>query len=178
MLFTKFFGLAAAFAGFVSALPTLLPRQDTTTTSSSGSVTVVNHTPETLYLWSVSNQANPMVTLSANGGTYSEGWRVNSDGGGISIKIATSQNQNDILQYEYTLATPTIFWDLSCINMGQNSYFTKQGFEVVSDNTSCPSAICPAGDTQCHDAYNVPTDDHATHGCDCGTHMTLNIGNS
>jgi len=178
MLFIKFLGLAVAFAGFVSALPTLLSRRDTVSNSAGGSVTVVNHTPETLYLWSVANQANPMVTVPANGGTYVESWRLNSGGGGISLKISSSQSQNDLLQYEYTLASPTIFWDLSCINMGQNSFFTHAGFEVVSDNSNCPSAICPAGETQCHDAYNIPTDDHATHGCDCGTHMTLNIGNS
>ncbi|OXV10122.1 hypothetical protein Egran_02116 [Elaphomyces granulatus] len=183
MLFSKFLGLAAAFAGFVSALPTTLstlsPRATTTNSTGSGSVTIVNHTPDVLYLWSVADAAsNNMVTVPANGGTYVEGWRLNPDGGGISIKMAGDPNQSDVLQYEYTFVSPTIWWDLSCINMGKNSHFTQVGFEVVSDNTNCPSAICPAGETQCHDAYNIPTDDHATHGCDCGTHMTLNIGNS
>jgi hypothetical protein len=179
MLFSKFLGLAAAFAGVVSALPTTLSTLSRRDTTGSGSVTVVNNTPDVLYLWSVADEAsNQMVTVPANGGTYLEGWRINPDGGGISIKMACDPNQSDVLQYEYTLASPTIFWDLSCINMGQNSYFTQVGFEVVADNTNCPSAICPAGETQCHDAYNIPTDDHATHGCDCGTHMTLKIGNS
>lgn len=174
MKFTQTFGLAAALASVASALPTARSTNGT----SGGGVSIINHMEKTMYLWSVADSGDvPMITLP-QGETYSENWRTNSNGGGISIKMATTPSQDDVLQYEYTLSGPTIFWDLSCINMGVNSEFTKAGFAVTSNTPNCESAICAPGDAACADAYLIPTDDHATHGCDAGTQMTLNIGSS
>jgi len=98
-----------------------------------------------------------MVTIPA-GGTYSENWRTNPDGGGISVKVSTTPNIDDVLQYEYTLSGSTIFWDLSCINMLINNLLSTVGFSVTSDNSDCVSDVCAAGDLQCAAAYLFPDD--------------------
>ncbi|KAL1854149.1 hypothetical protein Plec18167_000067 [Paecilomyces lecythidis] len=188
MMFSKILGLATVFAGVASALPAPAPaaqiisRSSNGTTSgqtSGGGVTIVNNLGQNLYAWSVSDNADDnMITLNANGGTYSESWQTNPNGGGISIKLSTEPDQSDVLQYEYTLSGDTIFWDLSCINMGTSSIFTSKGFAVTSDDSSCPTATCAPGDTACADAYLIPTDDHATHGCPSKDNFVLNIGSN
>lgn len=173
MKFAQCLGLAAAFATSVSALPHAIR-----STGGNGGVTIVNNMAKTVYLWSVANTANDsMVTLN-QGQTYEEDWRLNSNGGGISIKMSTTPEQRDVLQYEYTLAAPTLFWDLSCIDMGTGSEFTQVGFAVTSDNDNCVSATCKPGDVACAAAYLLPTDNAATHGCQAVTRMTLNLGPS
>ncbi|GAD96807.1 extracellular thaumatin domain protein, putative [Paecilomyces variotii No. 5] len=189
MMFSKILGLATVFAGVASALPApapataqIIPRSSNGTSSgqtTGGGVTIVNNLGQDLYAWSVSDQADStMHTLSANGGTYSETWQTNPNGGGVSIKLATEPEQTDVLQYEYTLSSDTIFWDLSCINMGTSSEFTSKGFAVTSDDGSCPTATCAPGDKACADAYLIPTDDHATHGCPSHDNFVLNIGSN
>ncbi|KAJ5608962.1 hypothetical protein N7528_009529 [Penicillium herquei] len=180
MMFTKTLGLAAALATLTSALPSGTVKRNSTEPAS-GSVLITNNLDKDVYAWSVSNDVGPMQTLTANGGTYSEAWKTNPNGGGISIKLSTDQNQTSVLQFEYTQATDTIYWDLSCINMESSSEFTTYGFSVLpsddgSNASSCPSAICKAGDTACSAAYLQPTDDHATHGCPIDTGLALNIG--
>ncbi|KAJ5692995.1 hypothetical protein N7462_002418 [Penicillium macrosclerotiorum] len=180
MMFTKTFGIAAAFATLASALPSGMMVRRNNTVPASGSVLITNNLNMDVYAWSVSNDVGPMQTLSANGGTYTEAWRTNPNGGGISIKLATDPSQSDVLQFEYTQATDTIFWDLSCINMESDSKFTEFGFAVLPSDSgnsdSCPSAVCKAGDSACAAAYLQPTDDHATHGCPIDTGLALTIG--
>lgn len=180
MMFTKTFGIAAAFAALASALPSGMNNmvRRNNTVPAGGSVLITNNLSQDVYAWSVTNTVGPMQTLTANGGTYSEAWKTNPNGGGVSIKLSTDPNQEDVLQFEYTQATDTIFWDLSCIDMGANSQFTKFGFAVLpTDSTStCPSAVCKAGDDACNAAYLIPTDDHATHGCPIDTGLALTIG--
>lgn len=196
MIFTKALGLATAFAALTSALPQAphMARDGATPTTSSsstptpsggggsgggGGVNIKNNLDQNIYLWSVgSNADNKMHTLNANGGSYSEDWQTPSGGGGVSIKLATQPDQSDVLQFEYTVASDTIFWDLSSINMGKESEFVKFGFAVEPSHPggSCPSAICKAGDVNCGAAYITPTDDHATHGCPIDTSFVLEIG--
>ncbi|KAJ9303187.1 hypothetical protein DTO271G3_561 [Paecilomyces variotii] len=149
----------------------------TPSTSSQGGVTILNEVGQTVYLWTTSEQAGQMVTL-ANGQSYSENWQTNPDAGGISVKISTTPELDDVMQFEYTLLTPIIWWDVSLINMEITSLFDKLGFSVTSDNSNCFEVNCPAGDTACNDAYLWPTDDQATHSCDSTTHMTLHLGKS
>ncbi|KAJ5174839.1 Secreted thaumatin-like protein cetA [Penicillium canariense] len=175
MMFTKTF-VAAAFAALASALPSgMVVRQSA---APNGAVQIVNNLAQPVYAWSVTDVVGPMQILPANGGIYTEAWQTNPNGGGVSIKLATDPSQADVLQFEYTQTPDTIFWDLSCINMGANSQFTQFGFAVVpTDQTgNCPSAICKAGDTACSAAYLQPTDDHATHGCPLNTGLGLTIG--
>lgn len=173
-----FFKTLALFATAVSAMPilpstesvnTLLPRDN-------GGVNIVNNLDFPIYIWSVSNNAGDMQTLEANGGAYNENWRHNNNGGGVSIKLATKPTQDDVLQFEYTPSSNTIFWDMSCINMGTDSEFTKYGFAVKSSDHQCPTAVCHANDASCSAAYLRPDDNQATHGCPIETAFQLEIG--
>lgn len=145
-------------------------------TIAGGGVEIINRLNTTVYLWSVTDVLGPMQTLPAQSGVYAEPWRVNPGGGGISIKLSTAPEPLDILQFEYTQAEPTIFWDLSCINMSPDSLFTTFGYKVLSDSQDCPDAVCAPGDPACADAYLFPSDNHATHGCPIQTAFTLVLG--
>jgi hypothetical protein len=175
MMFTKSLGLAALFTTIASALPNGIVRRDG---ASGGSVQITNNLTQDVYAWSVTDQVGPMQVISANGGQYSEQWQTNPNGGGVSIKLAADPEQHDVLQFEYTEAGDTIFWDLSCIDMGSGTKFTDFGFAVepTDESSSCPKAICKAGDSACSAAYLQPTDDHATHGCPIDTGLSLTIG--
>jgi hypothetical protein len=120
-----------------------------------------------------------METLSAGGGSYTESWQANPNGGGVSIKLSTDTDQSDVLQFEYTESGETIYWDMSCIDMDRvDSTFTKYGFNVSPSQVSddCPAVSCAAGDSACAAAYLQPKDDHATHGCPIDTTFTLSLG--
>lgn len=175
MMFTKL-GLFTTLAAFTSALPHAMPVQ---ARGDGGGVSIRNNLEQNVYAWSVASSAGNMKTLSAGGGSYSEEWQNNSNGGGVSIKLATEPTQDDVLQFEYTEGGETIYWDMSCINLGSDSAFTKFGFSVEPSQTSenCPSVNCAAGDKTCADAYLQPKDDHATHGCPIDTTFTVQIGN-
>ncbi|KAJ5692548.1 Secreted thaumatin-like protein calA [Penicillium macrosclerotiorum] len=146
-----------------------------TSTSTSGSVKIVNNLDKTVYLWSTSNESSSMKTLSSNGGTYSESWQTNSDGGGISIKMATTESEDSVLQFEYTKTDETIWWDLSSINLASTSEFISSGFAVTSDDSSCATASCSAGDTDCADSYQE-SDDVDTRSCSSSAAFTMTIG--
>lgn len=175
----------------MATLATALPYFTNTTTNGtsaspvvrrgggSGGVNIVNNLGSTVYAWSVSDRVSHMHTLSAGGGSYQEAWQSNDNGGGISIKLSLSQDQSDVLQFEYTQAGDTIFWDMSCIDMGSSSKFTEYGFAVQPSQTAanCPSVNCAAGDSSCAEAYLQPKDDHATHGCPIDTSFQLSLGN-
>ncbi|OKL60540.1 hypothetical protein UA08_04343 [Talaromyces atroroseus] len=185
-MFTKAIGIFAALSAAASALPTshngrrhahghqVVPR-DTTVTSDG--VEITNNMDQTIYLWSVSDVSSEMYTINS-GESYSENWRTNPNGGGISIKMSFTPEETDVLQYEYTYDDPIIWWDLSCINMGDNSGFSTVGFAVTSDDADCPSAICAPGDYACAAAYLFPDDNTATHACTSSNLLHLNLGSS
>jgi hypothetical protein len=145
--------------------------------TTSGGVTIVNNVGQPVYIWTTSNVAGTMITIPV-GGSYAEEWLVNPDTGGISIKISTTPEESDIMQFEYTLIPPVIWWDVSLINMAITSLFDTLGFTVTSDSSACLKVTCPAGDTQCNDAYLYPSDNQATRACDDTTNMVLNLGPS
>ncbi|KAJ5983890.1 Secreted thaumatin-like protein calA [Penicillium waksmanii] len=145
-------------------------------TSSTGSgINIVNNMDQTIYIWSTSDSTSDMQTLSSGGGTYTESWRTNSDGGGISIKMATSESEDSVLQFEYTKGDDTLWWDLSSINLASDSSFISSGFGVTTDDSSCSSATCSAGDTDCADSYQQ-SDDVDTFSCSTSAAFTLNLG--
>ena len=116
-----------------------------------------------------------MQTLPASGGTYTEQWRTNSNGGGISIKMATTTSLDSVLQFEYTENDGTVWWDLSSINLEADSLFVSSGFEVTTDDSSCSSATCQAGDVECQDAYQKP-DDVDTRSCSSSAAFKMVLG--
>lgn len=192
MMFTKALGLAAAFATLTSALPHVPRGSGTPSASASaspspsssgspqgGGVSITNNLEHNVYLWVVgAGVDDQMHKLDSQGGKYSGSWQVPPGGGGVSIKLSTTPDQSNILQFEYTVADPLVFWDLSCINMQSHSEFSKYGFAVKPSNPSgsCPKAICQAGDVACSAAYLFPSDNQATHGCPVDTFLEMDIG--
>lgn len=146
-----------------------------TSGSGSGSVQIVNNMGSTVYLWTTSATSGNMQTLTSGGGTYSENWATNSNGGGISIKMSTSENQDSVLQFEYTQDGSTLYWDLSSINLESDSEFVKSGFSVTPSDSSCSAASCAAGDSNCADSYQHP-DDTNTNSCSTSAQYTLTLG--
>jgi len=125
-----------------------------------------------VYLWSVSDTVGEMKTLQT-GEQYSEEYRSNPNGGGISIKLSSVDNGlfsgAAITQFEYTLDT-TIWYDISNVN---GYPFVAQGLTLVPSESSCPSVVCAAGVQLCSSVYNIPTDDFATADCACTADTVL-----
>jgi hypothetical protein len=197
MFFSKIL-VPAAFALTVSALPQFYPggsmtrhaapttsatsisttspsaSPSATTSSSGGSVQIVNNLDTTVYLWSTSDTSSAMQTI-AYGETYSETYQTNSNGGGISIKMATTESQASVLQFEYTKASDTLFWDLSSIDMDSDSEFITAGFSATPSDSSCSSVTCAAGDGDCSEVYQE-SDDVATQSCSATAGITVTLG--
>ena len=145
---------------------------------SAGSAIVNNHCAQPVYLWSVSDYADGEMHTIAPGGSYSEPYRTAKNGGGVSIKMAKVDNlwgvdgvQPDINQFEYTLAG-NIWYDISNIN--GNPFYTG-GLTLTPSDPSCPSKVCPAQQKDCQDAYNIPTDDHATAACSAESNLVFSL---
>lgn len=167
---------ASATVTSTTAAATSTSTSTGTSTSSSGTgINIVNNLNQTVYLWSTSDTSSDMQTLTAGGGTYTEQWRTNSDGGGISIKMATTTSESSVLQFEYTKSDDTLWWDLSSINLDSDSEFISSGFAVTTDDSSCSTASCAAGDTDCADSYQNP-DDVDTRSCSSSAAFTMTIG--
>lgn len=187
MGFIKTFGILATIAATASALPQGFEKRQATNTASapssssssaggSGSgIQIVNNMDSTVYLWSTSNTGGSMQTLASGGGTYSEDWQTNSDGGGISIKMSTSESEDSVLQFEYTENGEKLFWDLSSINLDSNSDFISQGFQATPSDSSCKSASCSPGDSNCAETYQHPNDVD-TNSCSLDSGFTLTLG--
>ncbi|KAJ6093490.1 hypothetical protein N7486_008779 [Penicillium sp. IBT 16267x] len=160
----------------LAATAAALPRPNVARSdASSGSVQIVNNLDTDVYVWSTSSSSGNMQTLSTGGGTYSENWQINPDGGGISIKLSTSTNEDSVLQFEYTEEGETLYWDLSSINLDSNSAFITNGFSVTPSDSSCSSATCAAGDTNCAASYQHP-DDTDTNSCSTSAQYVLTLG--
>ncbi|KKK14376.1 hypothetical protein P175DRAFT_0531088 [Aspergillus ochraceoroseus IBT 24754] len=168
MFFRNIFGISAALAMTASALP-VAPRD------LSGSVQIVNNMGQDIYLWSVSDYSSEMQTLSANGGTYSETWQTNPNGGGISIKMGADTTGASVLQFEYTEVEDLLYWDMSSINLAKDSPIVSAGFAVTISDASCSTVTCAAGDANCSESYQQP-DDVNTRACGTGAAYTLTLG--
>ncbi|OJJ33831.1 hypothetical protein ASPWEDRAFT_89411, partial [Aspergillus wentii DTO 134E9] len=141
----------------------------------SGGVQIVNNMNETVYLWSTSNGGSEMQTLEAGGNGYWESFETNSDGSGISIKMATTASEASVLQFEYTKDSSIVFWDLSCIDLDVDSLFVASGFSVTTSDSTCSTASCAAGDSDCSDAYQEANDED-TYSCSSSATFTLTLG--
>ncbi|KAJ5886162.1 uncharacterized protein N7473_008836 [Penicillium subrubescens] len=171
MIFANVF-IASVLAATATALP---HRVRDSSSSSSGNVQFVNNMGSDIYLWTTSSDPGSMKTLSSGGGTYSEEWQTNSNGGGISIKLSTTQDENSVLQFEYTVDSDTLYWDLSSINLDSSSEFIKSGFSVKPSDSSCKTATCEAGDTNCAESYQHP-DDVNTLSCSVDAQYIVTLG--
>ncbi|KAI9923763.1 hypothetical protein ASPWEDRAFT_45699 [Aspergillus wentii DTO 134E9] len=172
MAFTKFLTATAAFALAASALPTNtspIAARSSGSSSGGGGVNIVNNLGQTVYLWPTAD--GEMQTLSSGGDGYSQSW----NGESVSIKLSTSESKDSVLQFEYSLKGEDIYWDLSSINLDSDSAFVKSGFGVTSSDSSCKSASCSAGDSNCADSYQHP-DDTNTNSCSSDATFTFTLG--
>ncbi|KAF3401930.1 Antigenic thaumatin-like protein [Penicillium rolfsii] len=173
MMFANVF-IASVLAATAAALPHRI-RDSSSNSTSSGNVQFVNNMGSDVYLWTTSNESGDMQTLSSGGGTYSEGWQINPNGGGISIKLSTTQNEDSVLQFEYTVDSDTLYWDLSSINLDSSSEFVKSGFSVKPSDSSCQTATCEPGDANCAESYQHP-DDVNTLSCSVDAQYLVTLG--
>lgn len=160
-----------AVTSTVSATPV---SSSTPATATGSGVSIVNNLPDTVYLWVVSETSGEMQTLSS-GETFTDQWLTNSNGGGISIKISSTELCDDVLQFEYTQSGDVLFWDMSSINMLKTSAFVEAGFAVTISDQSCPTATCAPGDAYCVESYQLP-DDVNTLACGIDNAYTLTLG--
>lgn len=141
------------------------PEGQTKEHSDMGSVNIKNSCGKPVYLWSIADSGDVKSENIADGGTYSEHFRQNANGGGISIKLSDDQGGGKVSQFEYTLqGDDKVYFDWSNID----GYPFKDGGVKVNPsetNGDCPAVDCPAGVEHCDSVYNKPDDDFATHGC-------------
>ncbi|KAB8070467.1 hypothetical protein BDV29DRAFT_160414 [Aspergillus leporis] len=140
-----------------------------------GSTKIVNNMGSTIYMWSVADEQGPMMTIPP-GGSYREIYRFHPNGGGVSIKLATTPDITNIIQFEYTRAGEKIFWDVSCVDTKPNSLFYAKGISLEPSSKDCPAFTCAPGDTKCRHVYHKWNDDHAAHGCHIDTSFTFKLG--
>lgn len=138
--------------------------------NAAGKAIVQNECSFPVYLWSVAASSGPMVSVPA-GTNYSEAYRINTNGGGVSIKIAAEKDQNaGVTQFEYTFTDPTIWYDISNIN---GYPFEAWGVTLTPTDSNCPIKDCEAGVELCTNAYNVYNDDAATAACGDAADLVL-----
>ena len=147
----------------VSTAPASTSTLSASTVSSAASATgtglsIVNNLSETVYLWVVSETEGEMQTLAPGESFDGHTWLTNSNGGGISIKLSTSDLCDSVLQFEYTQTGEVLYWDLSSINLLKTSSFITAGFGVTISDSSCTTATCAPGDANCIESYQHPND--------------------
>lgn len=159
----------------VASSTTIAPSSTSSSATATGSgVSIVNNLPDTVYLWVVTETAGEMQTL-ASGESFHDTWLTNTNGGGISIKMSTTEVCDDVLQFEYTQSGDILFWDMSSINMVKTSAFVSAGFAVTISDESCPTSTCAPGDADCVQSYQHP-DDVNTLACGLDAAYTLTLG--
>jgi len=123
----------------------------------------------------VTNVINNTVNhLDRNVGYFSETYRINPNGGGVSLKIATDFNDSFINQFEYTYRpdNPRIYYDISNIN---GYPFEDWRLYLSPSSASCTSISCDPGVALCPDVSNQPNDDFAVQNCDVSANLTLSL---
>ena len=156
---------AAVLASFAFAVPTpyaepndiVLPPGVTESEPKSlatvGSAVVSNRCNFNVFLRSVGSSVGPEVTI-APGKTYSEQFHLSGSGSGISIKVdksgdPTGSGAGNIAQFEYTLASNLVYYDLSLIN---GDPFVANRQAIVPADASCHQVVCNANQQPCPDA--------------------------
>lgn len=153
--------LVAVVAALASALPVI----------AKGTAVIENKCADDVYLWSIADSAHEEMKTLKTGDKHTEEFRINKNGGGISIKLSLDKDHKSISQFEYTVSDDgKVFYDLSNID---GYPFKDGGVSITPSDDSCPKVVCAAGDGKCKEAYNKPDDDHATKGCSKDTDLRV-----
>jgi hypothetical protein len=161
-----------------------------------GTAFIENRCSFKVYVWSVANVPNDtMNTLAPVNGKFSETYRTNPNGGGISLKIATVPVDLYITQFEYAYLTdnPFVYYDISNVN---GTPFQAWGLALspstptlslftptLSPSTptlspgipTCGPISCDPGVALCPEVYNKPNDDYVMQQCDLSINLTLTL---
>ncbi|KAL6240252.1 hypothetical protein RBB50_012857 [Rhinocladiella similis] len=140
-----------------------------------GTAFIQNQCDVDVYVWSIANVPNDTINyLEPNVGRYNETYRVNPNGGGISLKIATVPDDSFITQFEYTYHpdNPILAYDISNIN---GYPFENWGLYLSPSSGDCSNITCDADVTLCPEVYNHPYDDFAVQSCDVSANLTLTL---
>ncbi|KAJ5173306.1 hypothetical protein N7492_005899 [Penicillium capsulatum] len=125
----------------------------------SGKVTMENRLNFPLRVESASNVPGDPLTVP-HGQNFTEYWRTNPNGGGISIKLSKEGEGKSVLQYEYTAHKPNpedLYWDFSNIDLDESSELVAAGFRVTnSDPANCREFTCPPNCYTCAESYLKP----------------------
>ncbi|EKV10765.1 antigenic thaumatin domain protein, putative [Penicillium digitatum] len=164
------------------SVPTVMPTAasapsgtSTGPTAAGSGISIVNNLSQTVYLWVVTETAGEMQIVPAGQTFASSTWLTNTNGGGVSIKMSTTEVCDDILQFEYTQSGDILFWDMSSINLSKTSEFVNAGFAVSISDKSCPTSTCAPGDVNCAQSYQQPYDVN-TLACGLDAAYTLTLG--
>lgn len=139
-----------------------------------GTAHVVNNCGFPVYYASVGQSYH--ATMQPLQGSYSEPY--SQPGVGVSIKLAPNATTNGpVSQFEFTWADGKIAYDISNID-GYPAPFSAGGMQIVPSRLNDPShptctvVDCPAGNSYCDAAYNLP-DDVRTMVCDDSVDLTF-----
>lgn len=152
-----------------ASLLTLLP-----TVFAAGTAHVVNNCGTDVWIASVAQNVGAPMQKLASGGGYSETYTKANVG--ISIKLAATEG-GSVTQFEYTWDSPNINYDISNID---GNPFAQQGMSLVPSTVgaagypSCVAVNCPAGESRCDAAYNLP-DDVRTKVCPEDSDLTFTL---
>ncbi|KAE8348867.1 hypothetical protein BDV28DRAFT_142541 [Aspergillus coremiiformis] len=89
--------------------------------------------------------------------------------------MATTKSVASVLQFEYTVSSETLYWDLSSIDLHADSEFVTAGFSATPNDSSCSAASCAAGDTNCAESYQEANDTD-TNSCSLSAGITVTLG--
>ncbi|KAI4149145.1 MAG: hypothetical protein LQ340_004775 [Diploschistes diacapsis] len=148
-------------------------KAQTSDAAGTGSVIVKNNCGFAISLSSVGTSPGAVASVAA-GHSWSEQYQTTSDGGGVSIKIVRDGNplsSSNITQFEYTLASPEVYYDLSLIN---GDAFAGEYNAIVPDGSSCPTVTCQANEVPCAEAYTEPPQPR-TKACAASGNIVYNI---
>ena len=139
-----------------------------------GTAFIANWCSFEVYVWSVANVTNNTINyLAPIIGEFSETYRTNPNGGGISLKISMTPVDSNITQFEYTyhINDSNIFYDISNVN---GYPFEEWGLALSPSSPNCSSISCDPYVPVCADVYNQPSD-FATKNCDVSANLTLTL---
>jgi hypothetical protein len=137
-----------------------------------GTAHVINNCGFPIYYASVGQSQH--ANMQELQGSYSESY--SQPGVGVSIKLSPSMN-GPVSQFEFTWADGKVYYDLSNID---GSPFADSGISIQpsmagdSSNPTCQPVVCPAGQSPCAAAYNLP-DDTRTTVCNENSDLTLTM---
>jgi hypothetical protein len=141
-----------------------------------GHATIWNLCYFPVFIWSTANETNTTANELLPGSCYIEDYRLNPNGGGISLKIATVPTDAIITQFEYTYTVNSsrVYYDISNIN---GYPFKDWGFILTPSIPSCTTVFCDPGIQFCADIYNAPNDT-TTKSCYTTADLSLNLCSS